>query len=64
MGSVQQFADDLLNHIEKRPVSACKPTLGYRFTKFVQRRPGALAALVLIILTVLTGTATGSLWGE
>jgi serine/threonine protein kinase len=59
--SVEQFAGDLVRHIEKRPVIAREPTLGYQLVKFTQRRPGALAAAILIILTILTGTAT-TLW--
>jgi len=60
-GSVEQFAADLRRYQEKRPVLAREPTLWYRLGKLVQRRPDALAAGALIVLTVITAIGI-TLW--
>jgi serine/threonine protein kinase/tetratricopeptide (TPR) repeat protein len=57
--SVSDFAADIQNHLEHRPVLASPPSRLYRTRKFLQRHPNAalgttagLAFLVLIVLTV------------
>jgi len=56
--SVGQFSEDIRRHLEGRPVIARKDTLGYRTSKFVARNKIAVAATVLIILSLIGGIAT------
>ena len=53
--SVAQFSDDIRRHLEGRPVAARKDTFNYRATKFIQRNKIAVAAAVLILLTLIGG---------
>jgi non-specific serine/threonine protein kinase/serine/threonine-protein kinase len=55
--SVDQLSNDLLRHLDGRPVIARKDTLAYRASKFIRRhKAGALAAL-LILITLIGGVA-------
>jgi eukaryotic-like serine/threonine-protein kinase len=53
--SVEQFSEDIRRHLEARPVFARKDTAGYRAGKFVRRNKLALAATVLIFLSLFGG---------
>lgn len=58
--SVDQLSNDILRHLEGRPVIARKDTFVYRSTKFIKRhKAGALA--VLLILISLAGGITATL---
>ena len=46
--SVEQFANDLRNHLEHRPIYARPDTLRYRVRKFARRNRGTLAASLAI----------------
>jgi serine/threonine-protein kinase len=56
-GSVAALADDLRRHLAGRPVRARADTFGYRLGKFVRRQRVAVAAAVLILLTLIGGLA-------
>jgi non-specific serine/threonine protein kinase/serine/threonine-protein kinase len=59
--SVEQFSEDLRRHIEGLPVFARKATISYRTTKFINRNKIAVAAGVLVALTLIGGIIT-TLW--
>jgi serine/threonine-protein kinase len=54
-GSVAQFSEDILRHLQGRTVIAHKDTIGYRTRKFVARHKAGVAAAVLIALTLVGG---------
>jgi serine/threonine-protein kinase len=51
-GSARELADDVRRHLDAQPVQVRRPTLGYRFGRFVQRNrwPVSAAALVAVLL--------------
>ncbi len=53
--SVQQLSDDVLRHLEGRPVLARRDTFGYRTGKFVRRHRAAAAAAVLVMAALGAG---------
>jgi eukaryotic-like serine/threonine-protein kinase len=55
--TVEQFATDIRRHLNKLPVSAAKDTLAYRTSKFIGRHKTAVAAAVMVVLTLLAGMA-------
>jgi non-specific serine/threonine protein kinase/serine/threonine-protein kinase len=55
--SVQDFSEDVRRHLEGRPVSARKDTLGYRAGRFVHRHPWGVASVALILITLISATA-------
>jgi serine/threonine protein kinase len=59
--SVEQFSEDLRRHLEGLPCIARKATLSYRTTKFITRNKIAVAAGVLIALTLIGGVIA-TLW--
>src|SRR5438309_871687 len=56
--SVGQFSEDIRRYLEGRPVIARKDTLGYRTSKFIGRNKIAVAAAVLIVLSLVGGIVT------
>jgi eukaryotic-like serine/threonine-protein kinase len=58
--SVAQFSDDIRRYLEGRPVLARKDTFGYRASKFIHRNKVAVAAAVLVFLS-LTGAVIVSM---
>ncbi|MBI3652462.1 MAG: protein kinase [Acidobacteria bacterium] len=59
--SVEQFAEDLRRHLYGLPCIARKATLSYRTSKFIKRNKVAVAAGVLIALSLIGGVIT-TLW--
>ena len=58
--SAEQFSEDIRRYLEGLPVIACKATLSYRASKFVQRNKIGVAAAAIILLTLIGGIiATG-----
>jgi serine/threonine-protein kinase len=55
--SVAQFGEDIRRHLDGLPVIARKDTYSYRTTKFIQRHKTAVAAAVLVVLTLAAGVA-------
>ncbi|MGE0884880.1 MAG: protein kinase [Blastocatellales bacterium] len=53
--SVEQLANDLHRHMEKLPVIARPDTIRYRTGKFVRRHKTGIAAVVLIVASLLGG---------
>jgi len=53
--SAVELADDIANHLQRRPVRAMGDGRGYRFGRFVARNAWAVAATSLIILALATG---------
>jgi serine/threonine-protein kinase len=53
--SVQQFADDIERHLRGLPVIARPATFRYRASKFIARNGVAVAAGILITLSLLSG---------
>jgi eukaryotic-like serine/threonine-protein kinase len=56
--SVGQFSEDLRRHLEGIPVMARPHTLMYRATKFARRNRAAVAAGVLVLVSLAAGLAT------
>lgn len=54
-GSVEQFAEDIRNHLEGRPVKASKGSWNYRAGKFVARHRVGVAATTAIVLVLAAG---------
>lgn len=54
-GSVEQFANDLRNYLQGRPVLARRGTLGYRLGKAARRNKVAIAAAAAVVLSLVTG---------
>ncbi len=57
-GSVESFAEDLQRHLEHRPVTAREATIWYRAMRFGRRNPSGVAAVVLLVVSILAGVAT------
>jgi tetratricopeptide (TPR) repeat protein len=53
--SAEQLSEDLRRHLEGLPVIARKDTYAYRSVKFVQRHKAGVAAVAIILLTLLGG---------
>ncbi len=53
--SVEQFRQDIERHLEHLPVLARKATLAYRAQKFAARYKTAVAAAILVALSLITG---------
>jgi serine/threonine-protein kinase len=51
--SVEQLSEDIRRHLEGRPVRARKSTLAYRGSKFARRHRTALAAVVLVMVSLV-----------
>jgi len=59
--SVEQFAGDVLRHLDGLPVRARPDTFGYRAGKFVRRHRAGVAAAILAGLALVGGTV-GIAW--
>lgn len=59
--SVVQLSEDIERHLDGRPVSARRSTLGYRAGKFARRHKAGVAGAILVTLAV-GGGATATLW--
>jgi eukaryotic-like serine/threonine-protein kinase len=53
--SAEQFADDIRRHLNGLPVRARHDTFAYRAGKFIRRQKVAVAAAVLVAITLLVG---------
>jgi non-specific serine/threonine protein kinase/serine/threonine-protein kinase len=53
--SVEQFAEDIRRHLEGLPVTAVKGSVRYRAAKFVRRNRAAVAAAVVVAVTLIVG---------
>jgi tetratricopeptide (TPR) repeat protein len=56
--SVEQFSDDIKRHLEGRTIIARKDTVVYRAGKFVKRHKLGLAAVAMVILSLIGGIVT------
>ena len=54
--SAGQFSEDILRHLEGRPVIARKDTVGYRTSKFVARNKAAVLAAVVILFVIIASS--------
>jgi non-specific serine/threonine protein kinase/serine/threonine-protein kinase len=54
-GSVEQFADDIRRHLDGLPVTARRGTWNYFAGKFVRRHRAGVAAVALVLITLLSG---------
>jgi serine/threonine protein kinase/tetratricopeptide (TPR) repeat protein len=59
--SVEQFSEDIRRHLEGLPCIARKATFAYKATKFIKRNKIAVAAGLLLVLT-LVGGVIATLW--
>ncbi len=59
--SVEQLARDIRNHLDGKPISARRSTLGYRAGKFVRRHQVGVTAAGLVLLS-LVGGLVGTMW--
>ena len=55
--SVEQLSEDIRRHLEGMPVLARPDTFAYRSSKFIQRHKAAVAAAVLLVLSLVGGMA-------
>ncbi|MGA9772485.1 MAG: protein kinase [Blastocatellia bacterium] len=55
--SVDQLSNDIIRHLDGRPVIARKDTLAYRSSKFIRRHKAGVLAVVLILITLIGGVA-------
>lgn len=55
--SVEQFSEDILRYLEKRPVQARPDTIRYRISRFAARNRWAIAAAAAILISLAAGTA-------
>jgi serine/threonine protein kinase len=53
--SAEQFAEDILRHLEGRPVIARPPTLVYRSAKYIRRHRWGVAAVSAVGLSLVGG---------
>lgn len=56
-GTVEQFAQDIRNHLRGLPVTARKGTFIYRAGKFIQRHKTGVLAAVVVLAILLAGIA-------
>jgi len=56
------LAADVQHYLQDEPVQACPPSAAYRFRKFAQRNKGPVAAVALVLLTLIAGII-GTTWG-
>ena len=56
-GSVERLADDIRRHLEHLPITARKPTLGYRAGTFIARHRLATVATALVAIALIGGIA-------
>ncbi len=59
--SARELGDDLVRHLEGRPVRAQPPSRSYRAARFVGRHRVAVAAAALVLLS-LVGGLSAALW--
>ncbi|MEX0820259.1 MAG: serine/threonine-protein kinase, partial [Pirellulaceae bacterium] len=59
--SASALAADIQRYLDDEPVHACPPSVRYRMKKAAARHRGALIA-ALLVLTVLLGGTTASIW--
>ena len=55
--SVEQFAEDIRRHLERRPVLATRGSWGYRTGKFVSRHKAGVTAVAAACLALAIGVA-------
>jgi eukaryotic-like serine/threonine-protein kinase len=60
-GSVEQLSEDICRHLEGLPVIARKDTFSYRTVKFIKRNRIAVAAAVLLAITLAAGVGA-TIW--
>jgi eukaryotic-like serine/threonine-protein kinase len=54
-GSVEQFAQDIRNHLKGLPVTAGKGTWSYHTGKFIKRHKAVALATALVLVTLVSG---------
>ncbi|MEJ2502843.1 MAG: tetratricopeptide repeat protein, partial [Gemmatimonadota bacterium] len=60
-GSPERFAQDVVRHLEGRPVEARKGARGYRLRSFTRRHRSGLAAVATVVVSLLGG-AGSAIW--
>jgi tetratricopeptide (TPR) repeat protein len=55
--SARALAEDLQRYLDGEPISVRAPSLGYRLVKLVRRHPLAVAGAVLVVASLVAGTA-------
>ena len=55
-GSVKDFADDLYNYLENKPVTARKPSTLYFINKWIQRHKSVTLLIFVTLITLITAT--------
>ena len=53
--SVEQLAEDIHRYLNGQPVLARPDTIGYRFTKFVQRNKVIVTAALIVLISLCSG---------
>jgi serine/threonine-protein kinase len=60
-GSATELAEDVRRHLEGRPVLARRGTVRYRASRFVRRHRVGVAAVMLLMISLVAGAA-GTAW--
>lgn len=60
--SAEAFASDLRRHLRREPVAARRPTVGYRFRRFIARNPAWSTSIALTSLAVVMATVSSIGW--
>jgi hypothetical protein len=60
--SASEFAADIGRHLANEPVTAAQPTLAYRLQKFVRRHRGKATAVAALLITLLAGLGTSTVF--
>jgi tetratricopeptide (TPR) repeat protein len=60
------LAEDIYRYLHEEPVRACPPSVIYRFRKFVRRNKVAVAAAMVVVVSLFAVAVTGTLarWNE
>jgi serine/threonine protein kinase/tetratricopeptide (TPR) repeat protein len=53
--TASSLARDIESYLHDEPVLACPPSAGYRLKKFLRRNKGPVAAVALVLLTLVVG---------
>jgi serine/threonine protein kinase/tetratricopeptide (TPR) repeat protein len=61
--TASDFASDVMRYLTDEPVAACPPSAWYRFVKFARRNRSALAATLLVLVSLLVGTVVSAWQG-
>jgi hypothetical protein len=60
--TASEFAMDVARHLGDEPVSAGPPSVGYRLSKFVQRKRALVAGIVAVLVVLVAGSVVSTIF--